>query len=89
MQKIKSYSKKFLLNPKVKKFVGIFFVIFGFIGLVTPFTPWGFLFFIGLEMIGVRFLFIDKIKKRLMLKNRSEKYIKKLLNLFPSKKNKS
>ena len=89
MQKIKSNIKKFFLNPKVKKCVGIFLVIFGFIGLVTPFTPWGFLFFIGLEMIGVRFLFIDKIKKRFMIKNISQKCIKKLLFLFPSEKNKS
>ena len=79
---MKSNIKKFFSHLKVKKFVGIFLVIFGFIGLVTPFTPWGFLFFIGLEMIGVRFLFIDKIKKRFMIKNISQKYIKKLLSLW-------
>ena len=30
--------------------------------VITPFTPWGVLFFVGLEFLGIRFLFIDKIK---------------------------
>ena len=49
-------------NPKVKKTVGVILVIVGFIGIVTPFTPWGLLFFLGLEILGVRFLIWDKIK---------------------------
>jgi small-conductance mechanosensitive channel len=55
----------FKINSKFKKIIGIFFVIFGFIGIITPFTPWGILFFVGLELLGFRFLFLDKIKNYL------------------------
>jgi uncharacterized protein YqgC (DUF456 family) len=54
---------KFFENkPKLKKLLGLVFVLVGFVGIITPFTPWGVLFFIGLEFLGIRFLFIDKIK---------------------------
>jgi uncharacterized protein YqgC (DUF456 family) len=49
-------------KPKLKKVLGIIFVLVGFVGIITPFTPWGILFFVGLEFLGIRFLFIDKIK---------------------------
>jgi len=63
---MKEHLKKvFSENPKTKKTVGAILVIIGFIGLITPFTPWGILFFVGLEMVGVRFLLWDKIKSRL------------------------
>lgn len=66
MKIIIKFFRKFFSNPKVRKFIGVFLVIFGFIGLVTPFTPWGFLFFVGLEMVGIRVLFIEKWKKRFL-----------------------
>jgi len=60
---MKEYFKKLISeHPLMKNTVGVFLVVFGFIGLVTPFTPWGLLFFVGLELLGVRFLFWDKIK---------------------------
>ena len=46
-------------KPKLKKVLGIIFVLVGFVGIITPFTPWGILFFVGLEFLGIRFLFID------------------------------
>lgn len=54
--------KFFEQKPKLKKVLGIILVLIGFIGIITPFTPWGVLFFVGLEFLGIRFLFIDKIK---------------------------
>lgn len=45
-----------------KKIIGIFFVIIGFAALVTPFTPGSWLIFVGLELFGIRILFLDKIK---------------------------
>ncbi len=63
---VKEHFKKILSNLKVNKFVGLFLVVFGFIGIITPFTPWGFLFFVGLEIMGVRLLFVDKFKKKFM-----------------------
>ncbi len=46
----------------VKKTIGILLVIIGLLALVTPFTPGSWLIFIGLEFIGIRILFWDKIK---------------------------
>ena len=64
IQRIKEYfNKLFSENPKIKKAVGVILVFVGFIGLITPFTPWGFLFFVGLEMLGGRIILWDKVKK--------------------------
>lgn len=52
-------------NPKIKKAIGIFLVILGMLAFVTPFTPGSWLIFVGLELLGVRFLLWDKIKSRL------------------------
>ena len=46
----------------VKKTIGILLVIIGLLALVTPFTPGSWLIFIGLGFIGIRILFLDKIK---------------------------
>lgn len=59
---IRLYCKKIFKNPLIRKALGLFLVIFGFIGIVTPFTPWGILFFVGLEILGIRFLWLEKIK---------------------------
>ncbi len=62
---MKTYLKKlFSENQKIKKTIGVILVVVGFTGLITPFTPWGILFFVGLEMLGIRFLLWDKIKQR-------------------------
>lgn len=52
-----------LLKPKIGKAIGIFLVIFGFIMLVTPLTPGGLLFFVGLELLGIRLIDGAKIKR--------------------------
>lgn len=56
------FKKAWVESPKIRKSIGVFLVVVGFIGIVTPFTPWGILFFVGLEVLGIRFLFLDKIK---------------------------
>ena len=61
--------KNFFSKQKIKKCVGGILVVIGFIGLVTPFTPWGFIFFVGLEIMGVHFLWLERIKKRLAFLN--------------------
>ncbi|MBX4189462.1 hypothetical protein KW785_02600 [Candidatus Parcubacteria bacterium] len=52
-------------NPRFRKVVGIILVVFGFIGIVTPFTPWGFLFFVGLGILGIRFALVEKVVAKL------------------------
>ncbi|KKT96338.1 MAG: hypothetical protein UW97_C0015G0002 [Parcubacteria group bacterium GW2011_GWA2_45_15] len=38
-------------------------VVIGLISIITPLTPVGFLLVLGLEILGVRVLFWDKLKK--------------------------
>lgn len=47
-----------------KKIAGIFLILIGFLALVTPFTPGSWLAFVGLELLGVRLAFVDKLKSR-------------------------
>lgn len=49
-------------RPRLRKTVGWFLVFVGFIALVTPLTPGGLLFFVGLELLGMRVLVLDKMR---------------------------
>ena len=49
-------------NPKVRKIIGVIMVVVGLLSIVTPFTPVGFLLVLGLEILGIRILFWDKLK---------------------------
>lgn len=60
-EKAKNYT---LLRPRLKKAVGIFLILFGFIGVIVPVMPGAIFVFIGLEFLGLRFLFIDRLLKR-------------------------
>ena len=51
-------------NTNTKKIIGIVFLIIGLTALVTPFTPGSWLIFVGLEFLGLRFLFWERIKNR-------------------------
>jgi uncharacterized membrane protein YbaN (DUF454 family) len=58
-------AKQFTLTrPRIKKTVGWVFVVFGFIALIAPILPGAPLVFIGLELLGFKFLFIDKLLRR-------------------------
>ncbi|MEK7227285.1 MAG: hypothetical protein AAB641_00090 [Patescibacteria group bacterium] len=50
------------MKKSLKKILGIIFVLVGALSILTPFTPVGFLFFVGLEFLGLRFLLWDKVK---------------------------
>lgn len=52
----------------VKKTVGIIFIVLGLLALLTPLTPGAWLAIIGLELIGVRLAFVDKIKEYLAVR---------------------
>jgi uncharacterized protein YqgC (DUF456 family) len=53
----------------MKKVLGIGLILLGIIALVTPFTPGSWLAFVGLEILGIRVAFWDKIKNYLGYKN--------------------
>jgi Putative transmembrane protein (PGPGW) len=56
-ERIRQYT---LTRPRLKKAIGYFFVVIGFIALVTPLTPGAFLLVIGLELLGMRLAFFDR-----------------------------
>jgi hypothetical protein len=58
-EKIKSLWNE---NRKLRRTIGWILVVIGFLSIITPLTPGGFLFFIGLEILGIDFLLWDKIK---------------------------
>jgi len=51
-----------LTRPRTRKIVGWLLVVIGFFALVTPLTPGGLLFFVGLEILGLRIILTEKIK---------------------------
>ena len=50
--------------PRLKFLIGICFILIGLIALVTPLTPGSWLALIGLELIGIRTLWIRKGKRK-------------------------
>lgn len=54
-----------LEKPRLRKIIGWVLVVFGFVALVTPLTPGGLLFFVGLELLGLRFIGTEKLKRLL------------------------
>ena len=56
--KIKEYIRR---NPKVRKTIGVLLIVIGLTALVTPLTPGSWLAVIGLELLGVRILFFEKL----------------------------
>ncbi len=54
--------KEYVHNrPKIKKAVGVILILIGLATLLTPLTPGSWLTIIGLELLGVRILFFDKL----------------------------
>jgi hypothetical protein len=49
---------------RFKKVTGWVLIIIGFLALVTPLTPGGILLLIGLELIGIRILFLERLLRR-------------------------
>jgi len=67
---MKESLKKFLSdNPRLKKIVGVILILVGLFALVTPLTPGSWLVFIGMELLGLRFLMWDKVKERFFKKD--------------------
>jgi hypothetical protein len=48
----------------MKKALGIFLIIVGLAALLTPLTPGSGLIIVGLELIGIRLVFMEKLKRR-------------------------
>lgn len=46
----------------IKKVAGVAIILLGLFLLVTPFTPGAWIIFVGLEFLGIRLAFWQKIK---------------------------
>lgn len=51
-------------RPRTKKVIGVLLILVGLAALVTPLTPGSWLALIGLELLGIRILFIDSLRRR-------------------------
>lgn len=61
--KLLAIIKKYVHDaPRIKKVIGAALILIGFIALVTPLTPGSWIAIIGLELLGIRILFLDKLK---------------------------
>ncbi|MSR87691.1 MAG: hypothetical protein EXS69_00775 [Candidatus Zambryskibacteria bacterium] len=49
-------------NRRIRKIAGVILIFVGLIALLTPFTPGSWIALIGLELLGIRFLFWERIK---------------------------
>ena len=57
--------KEYIHNrPRIKKAVGVVLILMGLAALFTPLTPGSWLAIIGLELLGVRTLFFDPLRRR-------------------------
>lgn len=55
--------KEYIHNrPKIKKVVGVILILAGLATFFTPLTPGSWLAIIGLELLGARILFFDRLK---------------------------
>lgn len=60
---VERFNNYTLTRPRLRKVFGWSLIVFGFFALVTPLTPGGILFFFGLEVLGFRFAFTDRVKR--------------------------
>ena len=57
--------KEYIHNrPKIKKTIGVILILFGFVAFFIPFISGSWLVIIGLELLGVRILFFDPLRRR-------------------------
>jgi len=62
---ILAVSREYIRNrPKTRKVIGAVLILAGLTALVTPFTPGSWLAIIGLELLGIRILFFDSLRRR-------------------------
>ncbi len=60
-EKAKNYT---LLRPRLKKTIGWFLVVLGGVAVILPVVPGAPIVIIGLELVGMRLIFMDRLLKR-------------------------
>ncbi len=46
----------------LKRIIGVILVVFGLVALIIPFFPFAWVAFVGLELLGLRVLFLDRVR---------------------------
>ncbi len=57
-----------LLRPRLKQTVGVIMILAGVFGLIMPIIPGALFIVIGLEIFGLRLLFVDRLFERIIKK---------------------
>lgn len=72
--------KEFNVSPKFEKAfrilkftLGVLAIIVGISGIILPILPGWLLIFVGIELIGIKIVFIDRIKEYIKEKIRKER----------------
>ena len=65
IHRMKQIVTKLSRSPGVRKATGVVLILVGVAALVTPLTPGSWLALIGLELLGVRILFAERLAARL------------------------
>ena len=69
--------KKLKNNTNLKIFIGISFIVFGFLIHLIPIVPGSWAIFIGLEILGIRLLVQNKFKEQC----KNSKFLSKIFNM--------
>lgn len=66
-----------------KNIVGIVLIVLGFLALITPFSPGSWLMLIGLELVGLRLLLENRLRRWATSRpgSKTEKVIRRLLRV--------
>ncbi|HMO77830.1 MAG TPA: hypothetical protein PKA42_00785 [Candidatus Paceibacterota bacterium] len=58
-------------QPYFRRVLGVTLILLGFLALITPLTPGALIMLVGgLELLGIRLLFIDRLINRLKTKKK-------------------
>ncbi len=68
LERFNTYS---MHRPRLRKTTGWVLVVVGFVALVAPIVPGAPLVFVGLEILGLRIVFTDKIKRVFVRKEKT------------------
>lgn len=63
MKLFKTIKEHIYNRPNIKKTIGTILILLGLVALITPLTPGSWLVVIGLELLGLRVLFSDKLRR--------------------------
>lgn len=73
MKEFKVSLKKEKIFDRIKFFLGILAILVGLTGLVLPILPGWILIFVGLELLGIHIVFIERLKEYALKKINDQK----------------